>query len=78
MKTAISMPDSVFREAEQFARRSKKTRSRLYTEAIREYLARHGPDNVTEAMDGVCDGLGEQDTGFVIAAAQKLLTRESW
>ncbi len=78
MKTAISLPDSVFREAEQFAHRSKKSRSQLYTEAVTEYLARHAPDAVTEAMDSVCDRLDSEDDKFTTMAAQKILKRESW
>lgn len=50
MKTAISLPEKVFREAERFARRVRKTRSRLYAEDIAEYLARHAPDDVTESQ----------------------------
>ncbi len=78
MKTAISLPDSVFREADRFAHRSKKSRSQLYTEAITEYLARHSPDAVTEAMDSVCDRLDVEDDKFTTRAAQKILKRESW
>src|SRR4051812_18924866 len=50
MKTAVSLPDRVYREAEGYARRTRKSRSQLYAEALAEYLARHAPDEVTEAM----------------------------
>jgi metal-responsive CopG/Arc/MetJ family transcriptional regulator len=36
MKTAVSIPDRIFREAERHARRSKKSRSQLYAEALVE------------------------------------------
>ena len=75
MKTAISLPDSVFREAERFAHRSKKSRSQLYAEAITEYLARHAPEEVTETMDSVCDRLDAEDDKFITMAAQKILKR---
>ena len=78
MKTAISLPEAVFEEAERFARRLKKFRSQLYVEALTEYLARHAPNNITEAMNGVCDRLTEQDTDFATAAARRTLGRESW
>ncbi len=78
MKTAISLPDSVFREAERFAHRSKKSRSQLYAEAITEYLARHAPEEVTETMDSVCDRLDSEDDKFTTMAAQKILKRELW
>ena len=38
MKTAISIPDRVFREAERAAKRQKVSRSRIYTQAVEAYL----------------------------------------
>ena len=59
MKTAISLPDELFRAAERQAKRTRKTRSQLYAEALAEYLARHAPDEVTEAMNRVVERVGE-------------------
>lgn len=42
MKTAISIPDDLFDEVERFSKRRKVSRSRLFTDAAREYLARQG------------------------------------
>ena len=55
MKTAISIPDDLFADAEELARELKKSRSRLYGDAVREYVARHSAESVTEALDRVCD-----------------------
>ena len=41
MKTAISIPDDVFQGAERLARRTKKSRSQLFSDAVREYISRH-------------------------------------
>ena len=74
MKTAVSIPDEVFEEAERFrARRTKKSRSRLFTDAIREYLARHAPDDVTAAMDreSVLSYGDRAADRFVASAAQR-------
>jgi metal-responsive CopG/Arc/MetJ family transcriptional regulator len=78
MKTAISLPDDVFRAAERHARRAKKSRSQLYAEAISEYLARHAPDEVTEAMNRVIDQLHEPTDPFVSRAARRVLDRTEW
>jgi len=78
MKTAISLPERIFREAERFARRVRKSRSRLYAEAIAEYLARHAPNSVTESMNQVCDRLGIVQDPFQTRAARNLLKKESW
>ena len=78
MKTAVSVPDEVFRAAERQARRTRKSRSQLYAEALSEYLARHGPDEVTDAMNGVVDRLKEPTDRFVSAAARRVLERSEW
>lgn len=78
MKTAISVPDEVFREVERYARRARKSRSQVYSEAAREYLARHTPDSVTDTMNDVCDKVGDQQDDFVDAAARRILGREKW
>jgi metal-responsive CopG/Arc/MetJ family transcriptional regulator len=79
METAVSLPDELFHAAEGHARRSSRSRSRLYADAIAEYLARHAPDEVTEAMDRVVDRLGEAATDdFVARAARKTLKRSEW
>jgi len=78
MKTAVSLPDDLFRAAERHARRTKKSRSQLYAEALSEYLARHAPDEVTEAMNRVVDQLPESTDRFVSAAARRVLERTEW
>ncbi len=78
MKTAISLPDDVFEEAERLARRLRKSRSQLYSHALTEYVARHAPDRVTEAMDQVCTELGSQPDPFVSTASRRILERSEW
>jgi len=78
MKTAISIPEDVYRGAERLARRTKKSRSRLYGDALKEYLARHAPDEVTEAMNRACTEVGETKDSFVASAAHRTLERSEW
>lgn len=78
MKTAISVPDEVFAEADRYARKIGKTRSQLYSDAVRQYLREHAPDSVTQAMNDACAKLDQQDDGFVQTAARRMLRRESW
>jgi predicted transcriptional regulator len=78
MKTAISLPEKVFHDAERFARRVRKSRSQLYAEAIAEYLARHSPDEITEMMNSVCDKLGSATDKFPQKASRRMLLSESW
>lgn len=78
MKTAISIADEVFRGAETLARRLGVTRSQLYSQALREYLSRHAPDSVTDALDQLCTELDEGLDGFVGTAARRVLERTEW
>jgi hypothetical protein len=79
MKTAVSLPDDLFRAAERQAKRARKSRSQLYAEALSEYLARHAPDEVTEAMNRVVERLGESGPDrFLAAAGQQTFERTEW
>ena len=78
MKTAVSIPDDVFEGAERLARRSKKSRSRLFSDALREYVARHAPEDVTNAMDRACAELQTPTDEFVSAAARRILEKSEW
>jgi metal-responsive CopG/Arc/MetJ family transcriptional regulator len=78
MKTAISIPDDLFEGAERLARRTKKSRSRLFRDALQEYLARHTPDQVTEAMNNALAEVGATDDRFVSSSARRILERSEW
>jgi predicted transcriptional regulator len=78
MKTAISIPDEVFEGAERLARRTNKSRSQLFSDAVREYVARHGSDDVTDAMNRVCAELGSGRDEFSAAAGRRILERIEW
>jgi metal-responsive CopG/Arc/MetJ family transcriptional regulator len=74
MKTAISIPDDVFQEADHLATELKQSRSQLYSLAVREYVARHSPAKVTAALDAVYDDVGDRSKlDFVSIAAQRAL-----
>jgi metal-responsive CopG/Arc/MetJ family transcriptional regulator len=78
MKTAVSIPDEIFERAERLARRTRKSRSRLFSEALKEYVARHAEEEVTEAMDRVCAELDSRADSFTAAAARQTLERVEW
>ncbi|HXE63991.1 MAG TPA: hypothetical protein VN519_10655 [Bryobacteraceae bacterium] len=79
MKTAISVPDDVFAGAERFARRTKRSRRDIYAAAVREYIARHSGDAVTEAMNSVMDEIGATGASpFVSLASRNTLESVEW
>ena len=78
MKTAVSIPDDVFEKVERLARRARKSRSEVFSAALREYVARHAPDEITESINEVCDKLGDQSEPFLRTAAQRVLEKAEW
>jgi len=78
MKTAISIPDKIYRDAERLSRRLKKSRSQIYAEAVTEYVARHDPEAVTEAMNRVCESVDTRLDPAIAAAARHTLERVEW
>lgn len=78
MKTAVSIPNDIFEQAETLARRTKRSRSEVYARALREYVARHAPDRVTEAMNDALDQLEEPMDRFAARVARQTLERTEW
>ena len=78
MKTAVPIPDDVFEAAEHFARRTRRSGSRLFSDVLEEYLVRHAPDNVTEAMNKACTEIGDAEDAFVSTATLRALERSEW
>ena len=78
MKTAVSIPDDIFEQAESLAHRAKRSRSDVYARALSEYVARHAPDRVTEAMDRALGEVNEPADGFVSQAAHRTIKRSGW
>jgi predicted transcriptional regulator len=78
MKTAISLPDDVFVQAERLARRLHKSRSELYRDALSEFVARHDADAITESMDRIAEQIDVRVDPFLAAAARHVLSQSDW
>lgn len=53
VKTAVSVPDPLFRRAEAEARRMRVSRSQLYATALAEFLEKRDDDAITEQLNKV-------------------------
>jgi len=79
MKTAVSVPDDLFAQVDRLAKRARRSRSAVYSAALREYVARHSPDEVTAGLDSVIAEVGQPaDDRFAAAAARATLTSAEW
>ena len=78
MKTTVSIPDELFRRADELARRRGQSRSEIYREALAEYVARRSPGAVTQALDELADDLAVDNRVFAAGAARRALQRSGW
>lgn len=78
MRTAVSIPDDVYADAEALVQRLNVSRSELYAAALREYLARHDAEAVTAALDRVYESVDAEPDPFVLATAAQTLQRTEW
>jgi metal-responsive CopG/Arc/MetJ family transcriptional regulator len=78
MKTAISLPDPVFEEAESLAKQLGVSRSELYTNALKAYLRKYNRDQTLDKLNQV---YAEESSALdpVLAKIQFMsLPRENW
>ena len=78
MKTAISMPDSIFKAAEELAKRLGISWSALYTKAVKDFIRAHTNDGVAEVLNKL---YGEESSSLdpVLQAIQRVsLKEEDW
>lgn len=78
MKTAISVPDQLFNQAEKLARRTGKSRSQIYQEALAEYLLRRDSGAVTEAMDQALAAIDQVSDPWLSRAGGQALEKSEW
>ena len=53
MKTAISLPDPIFEEAESLAKQLGVSRSELYTNALKAYLRKYNHDQTLNKLNQI-------------------------
>jgi metal-responsive CopG/Arc/MetJ family transcriptional regulator len=79
MKTAVSVPDDLFAQVDRLAKRSRRSRSEVYSAALREYMARHAPDEVTARLDAVVADVGDLGADeFTTRAARETFQASEW
>jgi metal-responsive CopG/Arc/MetJ family transcriptional regulator len=59
MKTAISLPDSVYQAAERISKRKHISRSEFYTNAIRWYIEKEENRGITEQLNAVYGSIAD-------------------
>ena len=78
MKTAISIPDALFEEAERFAKRNGMSRSELYATAVAQYLEALQDEAITRALDELYADMESKVDPFLLHLQLDSLTMEEW
>ena len=80
MKTAISIPDPIFEEAERLAKERGVSRSELYAEAVAEYVKDQRFAGVRERLDAVYEAAPQESEldPLVVRAQAASIPKEDW
>ena len=78
MKTAISIPDHVFEEAEEIARKLGVSRSELYAQAVEAFLEAHRHEGVTALLNEVYADLESSLDPVLVRMQEVSLSTENW
>jgi len=78
MKTAISISDDVFLEAEQTARQLGLSRSKLFSMAILEFVRSHKPDAITARLNEVYGKASSKLDDDITQANYNVLSQDEW
>ncbi len=78
MKTAISLPDSVFEEAEALAERLGLSRSELYTKALQAYLRKYNRNQILNKLNQVYSQESSELDPALARMQFMSLPREDW
>jgi hypothetical protein len=78
MKPKSSLPRPLEAKVARVARLLRKPARRVLAEAIDEYVARHDPAAITEAMNRVADAIDTRPDPALASATRVLLESTEW
>jgi metal-responsive CopG/Arc/MetJ family transcriptional regulator len=78
MKTAVSIKDTIFQNAENYSKRVKISRSQLYSDALEEYLANRNDDDLIARINAVCEEVDTSIDPHWKKVQSKIIDREKW
>jgi hypothetical protein len=78
MKTAISIPDPVFEQAERIAKELSLSRSELYAKAVATFISQHQSADVTDKLNQVYATETSAVDPVMLELQASSLAREPW
>ena len=82
MKTAISLSDTLYEKAEQTAQYMGISRSKLFVNALEEYIIRHNGEMITQKLNKVYEKINQdefaRDLDVGIESLRELTKNDTW
>jgi len=78
MKTAISIPDPIFQEAEQLAQKLGLSRSELFTRAVVAFLKEKRQENITARLNELYENEPSQLDPLIARIQFASLPEDEW
>ena len=82
MKTAISLSDNLYKKAEQTAKQMGISRSKLFVNALEEYIIRHNGEMITKKLNEVYEKINPddfaKDLDSGIESLRELTKNDAW
>jgi metal-responsive CopG/Arc/MetJ family transcriptional regulator len=78
MKTAVSIPDNLFRQSEETARELGIPRSQLVARALEEFIYRHKTDHLVERLNAVYGNSESSELDASVESLRELTKHDTW
>ncbi|NOZ51610.1 MAG: hypothetical protein GXP08_00485 [Gammaproteobacteria bacterium] len=78
MKTAISIPDTIFQAAENLAQRLGLSRSELYVKAVNDFIKSHKYQNVTKKLNEIYSSVDSGIEDDVHSMQVRSIPKDDW
>jgi metal-responsive CopG/Arc/MetJ family transcriptional regulator len=82
MKTAVSLPDQLYQEAEKTAHSMGIPRSQLFARALEDFIAIHKRENITEKLNTVYSKIDQSEFQIIsdasVEAIRNFTKNDTW
>ncbi|MEN8174100.1 MAG: ChpI protein [Chloroflexota bacterium] len=78
MKTAISIPDKLFKAADQYAKSHGFSRSHVFAKAIAQFLEQHPSDHITKQLNEIYSGESAKLNETISTMQFNSIEKEEW
>ncbi len=80
MKTAISLPDTLYTDADKIAQSMGIPRSQLFVKALEEFIMHHKKEAITDRLNAIYKNIDQKNEilGNSIESMRRLTKDDTW